>query len=230
MTNDTPTASRKAATRERSGRPSGRTDAADPISRRQRMADAVIRLMGEHGAREVTHRKVDKFLGLPEGSTSSYFRRLSDLFRAGIARLSEYDLEALAEVRNAIHTRSSSGEPLGSAEFSELLFAIWKAATEPDKRYLLAARFEYFLLADRDDDIRSQVSVYLGLLSDVDRLIFEKMGAADPDRSAEEYGIFRRGLYFSLLIHPPDFREPVSAAYFQENLDRFATTPGTAKP
>lgn len=229
MTNNVPTVARKAAKRKASDSSERQRGTAEKSSRRERMADAVIRLMGEKGAREVTHRKVDKFLELPEGSTSSYFRRLSDLLYAGLARLSQNDIEALVEVRKAVEARSSAGEPIGSAEFSKLLFAVWKDATDASNRYLLAARFEYFLLADRDDEIRSQLAVYLSLLSDIDRLIFEKMGAANPDRSAEEYGIFRRGLYFSLLICPPDFRTPLSAAYFQENLERFLENPGNAK-
>lgn len=197
---------------------------AQPVSsgatRREQIAEAVIRLIGESGARHVTHRRVDKFLGVAEGTTSAYFRRTSDLLHAGLERLSRFDLTALASLRTAIRARSDMHEELPAAEAAELLFEVWTAATNPAVRYMLAARFEYFLLADRDPEMRQHVSAYLEDLAAVDRMIFERMGARDPNRAAAEYGIWRRGLYFSLLIAAPDFEVPLSAGYFEQNIVR----------
>jgi len=197
------------------------TDETGQLSRRDQIAEAVIRIIGDKGVREVSHRKVDRFMCLPEGSTSPYFPRMFDLLNAGLDWLSKYDLSALKDVHEVIAKRSSATELLHPDDVGGMMHEIWRAAAHPDRRYLLVARFEYFLLADREPEFQDCLSFYLSKLSEVDILLFKKMGAKFPEAAAAEYGIFRRGLYFSLLISPANFQKDLSRAYFEANIRRF---------
>ena len=60
-------------------------------ARRSELADAAIATLARDGSRGLTHRAVDRAAGLPESSTSFYFRSRLDLLRAAVRRLAELD-------------------------------------------------------------------------------------------------------------------------------------------
>lgn len=62
------------------------------------LADAAIRTIARDGMRGVTHRAVDRAAGLPEGSTSYYFRTRDALLTAAMTRMAELDLADVGEV------------------------------------------------------------------------------------------------------------------------------------
>ena len=189
-------------------------------SRRTLIADAVIRVMGEKGIREVSHRKIDRFLNLPDGSTSPYYPKLLDLLKAGLERLGEHDAQARLNLHEAIEAKSSDGTLLDPSEVAAMLHDIWISANRPEYRHLLMARFEFFLLADRQPEFKDSNTRYFEELFEIDRLIFEKMGAAQPASAAREYGVFRRGLWFTLLIAPRSLTKDFSLAHFEAHIRR----------
>jgi len=66
--------------------------------RRERILNGVIDLLAQRGLEGVTHRAVDETAGLPQGSTSYYFSKKSDLLSAAcehLAALLEKDCEDL---------------------------------------------------------------------------------------------------------------------------------------
>jgi len=195
-------------------------------SRRELIADAVIRLIGEKGVREVTHRKIDQFLGLREGSTSPYFPKVFDLLNAGLVRLSELDSEALRNVHELIVSKAQDTAVLDPATVSQILYGVWREASKPEHRYLLVARFEFVLLGDRQIAFRDSNIRYFEDLVKVDSLLFAKMGAKNPAAAAWEYGVFRRGLWFTLLIAPPGAGTEPTPAYFEAQLCRIMLETG----
>ncbi|WP_427891706.1 TetR/AcrR family transcriptional regulator [Kribbella sp. GL6] len=65
------------------------------MSRSTDIADAAIGTLAAEGMRGLTHRAVDRAAGLPEGSTSSYYRTRASLLQGVMDRLLELDqLEA----------------------------------------------------------------------------------------------------------------------------------------
>jgi len=64
---------------------------ADVEGRRRILCDAAIQILAEEGAKGLTHRKVERRAGLPDGTTSSYFRTRSALLRAAAERVAELD-------------------------------------------------------------------------------------------------------------------------------------------
>jgi hypothetical protein len=155
-----------------------------------------------------------------EGSTSPYFPKVFDLLTAGLNLLSEYDRQALENVHALIVARSQADSSLDPAQVAEMLHDVWREASKPEHRYLLVARFEFVLLADRQAEFKESNTRYFDNLVEVDTLLFEKMGAKNPGAAAWEYGIFRRGLWFTLLIAPTHPGLEVSPAYFEANLRR----------
>ncbi|MEV0681205.1 TetR/AcrR family transcriptional regulator [Actinosynnema sp. NPDC050436] len=60
------------------------------------IADTAIDLVATRGMRGLTHRAVDAGAGLPQGSTSAYFRTRKALIEAVVSRLAALDLEEAA--------------------------------------------------------------------------------------------------------------------------------------
>lgn len=141
--------------------------------RRSTILDAVIRLLAERGLAGVTHRATDAAAGLPQGSSTYYFPRKSELLRAAASHLAlalEKDCGALqigfAEVAAKQGLDAAidyvAGELVASAD---------------QTKYLLLARLELTLAAARDDDLsdvgdrlsvaaRRPIEFFVSLISD----------------------------------------------------------------
>jgi DNA-binding transcriptional regulator YbjK len=75
--------------------------------RRRVLSDAAIEVLAQEGARGLTHRKVERRAGLPDGTTSSYFGTRSALLRAAAMRVAELDaadFEAVMKQRTVSDT------------------------------------------------------------------------------------------------------------------------------
>lgn len=59
--------------------------------RRRQILDAALTILGAEGPRSLTHRAVDRELGLPLGSTANHFPKREDLLRGIVSRLEEHD-------------------------------------------------------------------------------------------------------------------------------------------
>ncbi len=62
------------------------------------IADAAISTIAREGMRGFTHRAVDRTAGLPEGSTSYYFRTRESLMAAALARMAALDTADIGEL------------------------------------------------------------------------------------------------------------------------------------
>lgn len=107
------------------------------IDRRLRVADAALLLLAREGARGLTHRAVDAELGLPNGSTSYYYRTRAALLQAAAERLLSLDTADLAAVTEDLP---------GMAKLVER----WLA---PDARLRSLARMELLLAAARTPEL-----------------------------------------------------------------------------
>jgi DNA-binding transcriptional regulator YbjK len=111
-------------------------------SRRTRLADAAISTLAREGSRGLTHRAVDRNAGVPEGSTSYYFRTRSELLRAIVRRLADLDTASLPALVHA-----------DAEEFEEAFTAaIHGLVTDGRERQL--ARYALTLEAARCPELR----------------------------------------------------------------------------
>ena len=109
----------------------------DPDRRRRELCDAAIELLAEHGAKGLSHLKVDAHAGVPDGTTSFYFRTRSALLLAVAERMSE-----LAD--------STGLDDASSA--STLAKLVIQSGEEPQLRRT-KARYELTMQATRDPAI-----------------------------------------------------------------------------
>jgi DNA-binding transcriptional regulator YbjK len=113
----------------------------DPEQRRLGLCDAAIKLLADEGIKGLTHRKVDRAAGVPDGTTSFNFRTLSALMHAVAMRIAALDLE---ELTNA--TAPAAGDSSGASGLARLIIS--SATGSPLIRS--RARLELVLQANRD--------------------------------------------------------------------------------
>jgi DNA-binding transcriptional regulator YbjK len=102
-----------------------------------------IQLLADDGAKGLSHLKVDRKAGVPDGTTSFYFRTRSALLRAVAERLAELDLASLQSVADSTDGRAGSLSP------SRLSQVVIQAGSEPQFSRT-KARYELTMQATRD--------------------------------------------------------------------------------
>jgi DNA-binding transcriptional regulator YbjK len=156
--------------------------------RRARIADAAIATLARDGMRGFTHRAVDKTAGLPEGSTSYYFRTRQVLLLAALERMTELDT---ADVAAPMATDLDS-----AAELVVGVLEHWLTAG----RERTLARYEFTLEAARRPELRAR------LISDGARFrvlaarLLAGLGADEPERKGRDLVAYLEGLAFDHLV------------------------------
>lgn len=115
----------------------------NPAERRRDLCDAAIQLLADDGAKGLSHLKVDRKAGVPDGTTSFYFRTRSALLRAVAERLAELDLAELQAVAD------SPDPPADDPSPSRLSQVVIQAGGDPHL-FRTRARYELTLQATRD--------------------------------------------------------------------------------
>ncbi len=118
----------------------------NPAERRRDLCDAAIQLLADDGAKGLSHLKVDRKAGVPDGTTSFYFRTRSALLRAVAERLAELDLATLQSVADSADG-GVDGDPSPSP--SRLSQVVLQAGSEPQFSHT-KARYELTMQATRD--------------------------------------------------------------------------------
>jgi len=107
------------------------------------LCDAAIQLLADDGAKGLSHLKVDRKAGVPDGTTSFYFRTRSALLRAVAERLAELDLASLQSVADSADGQAEHPSP------SRLSQVVIQAGSEPQFSRT-KARYELTMQATRD--------------------------------------------------------------------------------
>lgn len=166
--------------------------------RRTRIADAIIETLARAGSRGLTHRAVDAAAGLPEGSTSYYFRTRNSLVDAAVARLAEVDSEALQTgeegitevLAGVVDDRRLAGRDRTLARFELSLEAIRR----PELRHALDGGSERVrqVIADHlaEEDVPDPEATAGDVMALVDGLLFRELTAA-PGHHRDLAGIRR---------------------------------------
>ncbi|MGO3328149.1 TetR/AcrR family transcriptional regulator [Gordonia sp. (in: high G+C Gram-positive bacteria)] len=81
--------------------------------RRTRIADAALDLAADGGNRAVTHSGVDRYLDLPKGSTSYYFRTRRELLDAALTHLTAMSAASFETAHADDHAHGSAADVVG---------------------------------------------------------------------------------------------------------------------
>src|ERR1700741_3753596 len=100
----------------------------NPAERRRDLCDAAIQLLADDGAKGLSHLKVDRKAGVPDGTTSFYFRTRSALLRAAAERLDEFALASLQSVADSADYRVDDNPAPSPSRLSQVVI---QAGSEP---------------------------------------------------------------------------------------------------
>lgn len=114
--------------------------------RRRDLCDAAIALLASDGARGLTHLRVDRHAGFPDGTTSFYYQTRAALLRGAMDRVIELDVASFTSALDA----TDRGEV--DSLLSRLATQAMRTAVEPE-RSRARARFELMMIASRDPDL-----------------------------------------------------------------------------
>ena len=146
--------------------------APDGPQRRRDLCDVAIRLLAEQGPKGLSHPRVDREAGVPDGSTSYYFRTRKALLLAVAERVAELDL---ADLRSVIDADDTDQSPVST------LAAVVMKSLSGDGLTRTRARIELLLQASRDqaisDAFHANSQTYLRL----HRELAEHVLSADAD-------------------------------------------------
>jgi DNA-binding transcriptional regulator YbjK len=156
--------------------------------RRTLIADATIATIARDGMRGLTHRAVDRSAGLPEGSTSYYFRTREALLFAALARMAELDTADIGELPAA--------DDLADPDRLTRLLATVLRAWLTTGRDRTLARYELSMESTRRPELRAKMTEYGASF----RLLTESMlaaaGAREPERGGQALVSFIDGVLF----------------------------------
>lgn len=113
------------------------------MDRRAVITDAAIALIADAGIRALTHRALDASAGLPDGSTSYYFRTKADLVSGVSTRL--------VEVSRATHLGLLDDDPATS-------ISLYLADVLTHRMHHLRARYALSLDPNVDADTRAMLA------------------------------------------------------------------------
>ncbi|MFW0148545.1 TetR/AcrR family transcriptional regulator [Mycobacterium sp. smrl_JER01] len=184
--------------------------------RRHLLCDAAIALLAEQGPRGLSHLKVDRRAGVPDGTTSFYYRTRLALLHGVADQLVRYDAEVFAE------TFKDAPDSPGEIILGLLADQLLRIREEPVLSRT-RARLELTMLANRDADIAAGFAQ----VSDSYRALVERLLLAlQNDRSApldqslldEQAAVvltYLGGLAFAFATDSPD---SISRADIQRQL------------
>lgn len=178
------------------------------IDRRTAIVDAAIELLAEGGTRALTHRMVDRRLGIPDGSTSTYHRTRGELVRAAAVRMAELELATVV---------STSAAMPADADTAEIVAALVSDAMSPQRRSQTLARYVLFAEAANDPELAVIMLQGRSSMLIAGEGLLARAGARHPERGARALAAFINGLVLGLFVAP----EPLLAG--DEMLDAIRT-------
>lgn len=173
--------------------------------RREALLRAAIELLGETGARSVTHRAVAERAGLPLASTTYYFRSVHELVEEALKlhvaeRVAE--LQGLAELALGVDGASA-------ADIAERLAEVLVAAPTP----ILVAQYQMYLEAGRNPALQPAVAEALSAFEGLAAGVLGALGARRPEEAAEAFVALLDGFALHRLARPRDSEREAAALF-----------------
>jgi DNA-binding transcriptional regulator YbjK len=155
--------------------------------RRTLIADATIATIARDGMRGLTHRAVDRSAGLPEGSTSYYFRTREALLFAALARMAELDTADI---------ELPAVDDLADLDRLIRLLATLLRAWLTTGRDRTLARYELSMESTRRPELRAKMTEYGASFRALTESMLAAAGAREPKRGGQALVSFIDGVLF----------------------------------
>ncbi|MEU7525695.1 TetR family transcriptional regulator [Saccharothrix sp. NPDC042600] len=152
------------------------------------IADAAVHVVATRGMRGLTHRAVDAEAGLPQGSTSAYFRTRKALVEGVVRRLADQDTAEVAELVDVTDLDALSA---GMARVLDAWMTTGRERT--------LARYACLLEATHHPELRG-ILAHGAQARDMARRMLERAGVPDAERQGRALVAFLDGLLFDRLV------------------------------
>ena len=161
------------------------------MDRREAIASAAVDLVAEGGSHALTHRRIDRRLGLPEGTTSNYARN-----RRALVRMVIDQVAAIADLRG-----SDPPLPTSVTEAVAQLVGAFEAtvARGTDTRARMALSIDCLQEPDLHELLTTESPVRRKLLDEASQML-DSLGVPDPDRRAVDFIGIMNGLLYDRLV------------------------------
>lgn len=163
--------------------------------RRTMIADTTIEILATQGSRGLTHRAVDAAAGLPEGSTSYYFRSRGSLLIAAAERLAQLDLASDGDSEPELGARGAMSMHGLCDLFARL---VHEQATTHRRRTL--ARYELSLEAAHNPDVAAVMAELGSRFTEVAAGMLDSLDTRDPAGDARALIATCAGLVFESTV------------------------------
>ncbi len=161
------------------------------MDRRAAIAAAAVELVAEGGSRALTHRSIDRRLGLPEGTTSNYART-----RRALVRMVIDQVAAIADLRG--------GNPPLPTVVSEAVTQLVAAlevtvARGTDTRARMALSIDCLEDPELHELLTTESPVRVKLLDEAQRML-TSLEVPHPERGAVDFIGIMNGLLYDRLV------------------------------
>jgi hypothetical protein len=161
------------------------------MDRRAAIAAAAVELVAEGGSRALTHRSIDRRLGLPEGTTSNYART-----RRALVRMVIDQVAAIADLRG--------GNPPLPTVVSEAVTQLVAAlevtvARGTDTRARMALSIDCLEDPELHELLTTESPVRVKLLDEAQRML-TSLEVPHPERCAVDFIGIMNGLLYDRLV------------------------------
>jgi AcrR family transcriptional regulator len=173
------------------------------MARRDDIAQAAMELVAEGGSHALTHRRIDRHLGLPEGTTSNYARTRRDLV-----------LMVVERIARTAHLRAPDAPPPRTVDQAvEQLTAAFEdvVARGVDIRARMALTIECLSDPDLHALLTTNSPVRAAVLEQA-RQLLAHLGISDVEQRAIDLIGIMNGLFYDHLIGNGLRGTPVDAA------------------
>jgi DNA-binding transcriptional regulator YbjK len=168
-----------------------------PTDRFALLTDTAIDVLAEEGMRALTHRAVDRRAGLPEGTTSAYFRTRKQLIEAVVRRIADLDRVDLRTDR----LPADAGGPVAALTDIPAMAATIAGVLDrwmSEGRNRTLARYACLLEATHHPEIRS-ILAYGDASRAQSRAMLAAAGAPNPGQAGDHLVACVDGLLFDRL-------------------------------
>jgi AcrR family transcriptional regulator len=161
------------------------------MDRREAIAVAAVELVAEGGSHALTHRRIDRRLGLPEGTTSNYARN-----RRALVRMVIDQVAAIADLRGGDRPLPKTV----SQAVTQLVAAFEvTVARGTDTRARMALSIECLHDPELHELLTTESPVRTKLVDESSRML-TSLGVPDSDQRAIDFIGIMNGLLYDRLV------------------------------
>src|SRR5262245_28524848 len=172
-----------------------------------------IEVLAAAGSRALTHRAVDRHLGIAEGSTSRYHRTRNELVQAAAERISELDMEAVVE--------GLTPRPETMKQAAHQLAQLINTSVTPENRSRQRARYALIVESASNPELRATFLKVTGPVLDVTVPMFRDLGAGEPELGAAALAVYINGLILTQVTRPSDEPALITPDQLEDLMARF---------